>query len=210
MTTTNVRLRSLASLLVASSLLAVPAVADAAGRTPVDPATIRPTLNPTFSWSCWRYDSQTVCDGTRHDEWVALDTEFRCAGQPVYSTGTDDRTLRRWGDAEGRALRTHGTATIRETLSLQPDMSGTTARGIGQFSERYQYLVPGDLASRIVAISGIDATVTLPGAGVVFHDVGVKAFDIEDNVLYEHGPKDVLDDGIEAAFDQLCQAFLDS
>jgi hypothetical protein len=37
------------------------------------------------------------------------------------------------------------------------------------------------------------------------HDVGVKSFDIEDNVLFAHGPHEVLDD-FEAAFDDVCDA----
>jgi hypothetical protein len=37
------------------------------------------------------------------------------------------------------------------------------------------------------------------------HDVGVKSFDIEDDVLFARGPHEVLDD-FEAAIDKVCDA----
>jgi hypothetical protein len=37
------------------------------------------------------------------------------------------------------------------------------------------------------------------------HDVGVKSFDIEGNVLFAHGQHEVLDD-FDAAFAKVCEA----
>jgi hypothetical protein len=179
--------------------------AGAAARTPVDPSIMQPPLNPTFDWSCWRTDDKTVCDGERHLSWTAVDTEIPCAGETMYSTGTDDRFLRRWGDAQGLALQSHGVADIRETLALNPDMTGITARAIGHFSQRFSYAVPGDQATRVEVQSGNDVTVVIPRTGLVMHDVGVKSFDINDNVLLAHGQHDVLDD-FDAAFGKVCDA----
>jgi hypothetical protein len=176
------------------------------GPAPVDPATITPPLNPTFSWDCRRAGTNTICDGERSDAWEAVNTEIPCGDGWLWSTGTDDRTLRRFGDALGRAVRTQGHATIRETLSLSPDMSGPTASLIGQFNDRYRYSTPGDLSTRVQVISGIDLRVTVVGQGVVVRDVGVKAFDIEDNELFAHGPKDLED--FDAAFARICAALL--
>ena len=56
-----------------------------------------------------------------------------------------------------------------------------------------------------LSVTGIDVTVTGAGVGLVIHDVGIKAFDIEDNVLLAHGPHPVLDD--PDAFAKLCDSF---
>jgi hypothetical protein len=197
--------RALVTLIGAIALLTTPGAAGAAGRSPVDPAIMQPPLNPTFEWNCWRTDGGTVCDGERHLSWTAVDTGLPCPAGTIYSTGTDDRFLRRWGDAQGRALHSHAVADLRDTLSLSPDMTGATARGMGQFSERFTYAVPGDQATRVVAQSGNDVTVVMPGTGLVLHDVGVKSFDIEDNVLFAHGQHPVVED-FDAAFAKVCAA----
>jgi hypothetical protein len=197
--------RLLLALLATIPLLVPAAAAGATGRTPVDPSIMQPALNPTFTWTCWRMDDKTMCDGERHDSWTAVDTGIPCAGGTIYSTGTDDRTLRRWGDAEGLALHSHGVADARDTLALNPAMTGTTAQAVGHFSQRFSYGVPGDASTRVEVFSGSDVTVVVPGTGLVMHDVGVKSFDIEDNVLFAHGPHEVLED-FEAAFAKVCDA----
>ena len=179
--------------------------ASASERTPVDPSIMQPALNPTFTWECWRIDDTTVCDGERHQAWTAADTGLPCAAGPIYSTGADDRFLRRTGDAAGRALHSHGVANISETLALNPDGTGRTASSAGHFSQRFSYAVPGDQSTRVEVFSGNDVTVVVPGTGLVIHDVGVKSFDIDDNVLFAHGPHDLLEDP-DAAFAKVCDA----
>lgn len=186
--------------------LLLPATAGAAtGTTPVDPSIMQPPLEDNFTWRCWRIDHQTVCDGERHDSWMAADTGLPCPGATIYSTATDDRSGRRWGDADGRALHEHFVADIKETLALDPEMTGTTAQGIGRFSLGVSFAVPGDLSTRVVVQSGSDATVVIPGTGLVIHDVGVKAFDIDENVVFAHGQHEVLDD-FDGAFAKVCDA----
>jgi len=202
--TTTLR-RLLLTILAAIPLLAPATAAGATGRTPVDPSIMRPALNPTFDWTCWRMDDKTMCDGERHNSWTALDTGLSCAGGTIYTAGTDDRFLRRWGDAEGLSLHSHGVADSRETLTLNPEMTGTTAEAFGHFSQRFSYGIPGDASTRVEVFSGNDVTVVVPGTGLVMHDVGVKSFDIEDNVLFAHGPHEVLDDP-DAAFAKVCDA----
>jgi hypothetical protein len=102
-------------------------------------------------------------------------------------------------------VHSHGVADVSETLALHPDMTGTTARAIGRFSQRFTYAVPGDPSTRIEVLSGVDVSVVVPGTGQVMHDVGVKSFDIEGNVLFAHGPHEVLDD-FDAAFLRVCAA----
>lgn len=146
-----------------------------------------------------------MCDGERHDSWTAIDTGIPCAGGTIYSTGTDDRSLRRWGDAEGLALHSHGVADARETLALNPEMTGTTARAFGHFSQRFTYGVPGDASTRVEVFSGTTSPWWSPEPGWSYTTWGVKSFDIEGNVLFAHGQHEVLDD-FDAAFAKVCEA----
>jgi hypothetical protein len=192
--------------LIATALALSPATtANAGAHGTVDPAIMQPPLNPTFTWTCSRSGPGFICDGVRHDSWTAEPTDLPCSAGTIYSTATDDRRLRRWSDAQGRALHSHSVAQIDETLSLDPQLNGITARADGHFSERFLYAVPGELSSRTVIQSGIDVTVTMPGNGLVMHDVGVKAFDIEDNLLWAHGQHDLFP-SFEAGFAKVCDA----
>jgi hypothetical protein len=74
--------------------------------------------------------------------------------------------------------------------------------GIGRFTQRFEYAIPGDLSSRTRSPDG--STVTGAGVGLVFHEVGIKAIDIDDNVLLVHGPHPIHDEG---AWLQVCDAF---
>ena len=106
----------------------------------------------------------------------------------------------------GLALRTLQHVDIRETLSLSADGTGPTLRGLAHFEEHFEYPIPGDLSSRTDTYTGLDLHVTGPGVGLVVHDVGLKTFDIDDNVLAAHGPHPILED-FEGTFAQLCDAF---
>jgi len=199
--------RKAMAILISVLALLVPASASAGQPDSVDPAIMQPALNPAFSpWDCWRTGTGIVCDGSSVLVWKGAETEFTCDGGPVYSTGTDKRTLRRFGDQAGLALKTNGHVDIRETLSLTADGSGPTLQGIAHWDDHYKYLVPGDLSSRIVTRTGIDVAVTGTGVGLVIHELGIKAFDIDDNLLLVHGPHPVLDD-FEGSFAKLCDAF---
>jgi len=199
--------RWLLMLVTLALMLAAPAGASAGRPDAVDPGNMQPALNPTFApWDCWRTGAGIVCDGRRAESWTNEPIGLECDGRPVYSTGSDVRTLRRVGDADGLALSARTHVMIDETVSLQPDGSGPVLTGIARFTEHYVYLTPGDLSTRTVRITGIDLHGTAPGVGLIFHDVGIKSFDIDDNVLFAHGPHPLLED-FEGTFAKVCDAF---
>jgi hypothetical protein len=173
----------------------------------VDPAIMQPALNPGFApWDCWRTGTGINCDGQQSISWTNEPTPFVCDGQTVYSTGTDVRTMRRTGDADGLALVTRAHITIDEVLTLQPDGSGPALSGRARFELTFEYSTPGDGSTRTERYTGIDVHVTAPGVGLILHDVGVKTFDIDGNVVLARGPHPLLED-FDAAFASLCDAF---
>src|SRR4029078_4386074 len=96
--------------------------------------------------------------------------------------------MRRYGDANGLALKTVVHVDIRGILGFEPDLSGPNLAGRGSCQQTYSSLVPGHLSTRTDLYTGLDVKLTAPGVGLIVHDVGVKTFDIDDNVLFVHRP----------------------
>ena len=191
------------------AVLLAPASALAGRDESVDPATMQPALNPTFApWECWRAGPGITCVGHRNLAWTNAAWGIDCEAGSIFGTGTDERTLTRYGDAQGRALSSRQHVEIKEVISVQPDGSGPTLNGVGLFQEHYEYLVPGDLSSRTDTYTGLDVRVTGPGVGLVALDTGVKTFDIDDNVLFIHGRHDAVED-FDGMLQQICDAFLE-
>jgi hypothetical protein len=190
------------------AVLLVPTSALAGRNESVDPAIMQPGLNPDFApWECWRAGDGITCYGEFEESWVNQAwADADCDGRAIYGTGGQHRTLTRHGDADGRALWSKQHVEIKEQLSMQPDGSGPTMRGVGLFEESYAYAVPGDFSTRTDTYTGLDASITAPGYGLVLHDVGVKTFDTDGNVLFRHGPHPIVDD-FEAAMQNVCDAF---
>jgi hypothetical protein len=200
----NHRPRLARAVLLAAMLVIASVGGVSAGRsTSVDPALMTPALNPAFTWECWSAGDRIVCDGELTESYLV--DAFPCEAGPMWIRGTDSRHVRRVSDSDGRALRSLLTVQIRDELSLSRSFEGIVAKGRAQFSVAFDYVIPGDLSSRISVLRGADAIVTIPGQGLVLHDVGVKAYDFADNLLFAHGQHPIVDD-FEAAVGRVCDA----
>ena len=198
--------RILIGMAVLALALSAP-VGVAAGRgESVDPLLMQPPLNATYGpWECWRTGAGITCEGHRTLTAVGVETGIVCDGRPVYTNEVDVRTQRRYGDENGMALKTIMHVDIRGVLGFEADLSGPNLVGRGIFQETFEYGVPGDLSTRTDRYTGMDVKLTGPGVGLIVHDVGIKVFDIDDNVLFMHGPHPVVDD-FDAAFAGICPA----
>jgi len=198
--------RILMAMAVLALALSAPVGVTAGRGESVDPALMQPPLNASFGpWECWRTGTGITCEGQRTLTAVGAESLFVCDGRPVYTNEVDRRTQRRYGDENGLALKTVMHVDIRGILGFEPDLSGPVLTGRGIYEETYYYIVPGDLSSRTDRYTGLDVRITGPGVGLVVHDVGVKTFDIDDNVLFAHGPHPVVGD-FETAFAGVCPA----
>ena len=199
--------RRLATALLLAGVLALASTGGVAAgrRDAVDPAFLTPALNPDFAWECWRAGDKIICEGHATVSYEAEEV-FPCSdGGAIYLTGTDTRTIRRVSDSEGRAVSSLLFVTARDRASRSPDFDGIVAYGRGQFSVSFDWPVPGDLESRTSVLRGMDLSVTIPGQGLVLHQVGVISYDFHDNLLFARGVHPIVDDP-EAAFEQLCLA----
>lgn len=199
--------RTVLGLAVLVLAFAAPAGVAAGRGEGVDPLLMQPPLNASFApWECWRTGIGITCEGHRTLTAVGAETGLVCDGRMMYTDEVDQRTQRRYGDENGLALKTIAHVDLRGILGLTPDLSGPNLVGRGVFEETFEYGVPGDLSTRTDRYTGLDVRVTGPGVGLVVHDVGIKTFDIDDNLLFAHGPHPVVED-FEGTFAQLCPAF---
>ena len=198
--------RTLIGLAVLALALSAPAAVAAGRGESVDPALMQPPLNESFGpWECWRTGTGITCEGHRTLTAVGAETGFVCDGQPVYTNEVDVRTQHRYGDENGLALKTIQHVDIRGVLGFEQDLSGPNLAGRGIFQETFEYAVPGDLSTRTDRYTGLDVKLIGPGVGLVVHDVGIKTYDIEDNLLFAKGPHPVAED-FESAFAGVCPA----
>ena len=201
-----------AALLVLVLTLGLTGIAAAGRANSVDPAFVTPALNPTFAWECWGAGDQIVCEGTATESWSGVEIGVCDDGGALYSAGFDSRRIRRVSDAEGRALTSQLFVQARDTVSRSPTMDGTVAWGVGQFYVSFDWAVPGDQSTRTSVLHGADTSVTVPGQGLLLHQVGVISYDIDDNLLFARGVHPIVDDA-DAAFEQLftqtCDALAD-
>ena len=197
--------RTAAAMVAAALLTLMTAVSASAGRPDsVDPSLMTPPLNPGFTWECWGAGDRIVCDGVRTTTYEAAEA-IPCDDGWIYATGIARDTLRRIGDADGRALTTLGTTRIDDTLSRSPAFDGIVGSARGSWTDFYEYGVPGDLSSRVVTRRGVELVLTIPGQGMVVLDAGIKSWDIEGNILFARGPHDLVED-IDGAIGRACDA----
>ena len=187
-------------------LLSAAPLAVAAAPAPVDPSTLTPPPNPNFDWTCVTRGNGIVCDGTEVSSAVdGTNPDFACDGNPILVTFTQTLTARRSHDAAGRVTRNHTVGTFDERWRLAGSDVVLTSRG--RWTLTVDYAVPGDVTSRTNTYTGNTLTVSAPGEGVIFQNIGrTKLNWDESEVLAVSGHQDMLFD-FEGAIAAACAAF---
>jgi hypothetical protein len=94
-------------------------------------------------------------------------------------------------------------------VQIKIDVSGVVTNPVnGQsVSNPSHQMVTLDLIEGTETVAGLVYSVTVPGVGVAFHDVGRVVFDAEGNTIFEAGPHDVLNTaGDHAVRTRFCEA----
>lgn len=200
------------TLPLAGLLWLVMATAAAAGSPhTVDPSTAIPPLNPGFApWSCTATGNGSICRGSEAFDWVDADLGLTCDGRAIFTTGSASTDSTRYGQADGRATRTSFHSEASEVWTLAPGSPGPTLHVRAHFNERFDYPVPGDVASRVYTLTGGYYEVTAPGHGLVWHDVGFSQVAPGPNGPIEtlHGPHDSANGILELILPAACEVLL--
>ena len=162
---------------VAASVL-LPAPTSMASTGDVDPATLTPALNPTFTWSCAATGGGITCHGERRTEYGPEAAGFDCDGRAVYVTGRGADRATRWHTVDGAATRTVVTRSFPEDrLTLTEDGSGPAVVSRQHWTQHYRYPTPGELSTRVLVETGQVLMVIGPaGAGKLFQLTGRTEF----------------------------------
>src|SRR4051812_17657216 len=100
---------ALVSLVLTAVVVATLAAAPVSAQPPhtVDPALMRPTLNPEYApWTCVVAGTGITCTGYQDIAYTNEPIGLQCGGQDVFVTGVQRSKFVRWHDLDGRALKT--------------------------------------------------------------------------------------------------------
>jgi hypothetical protein len=189
-------------------LLAGPSMAQAASPHEVDPLTMTPALNPSFTWTCFTAGAGITCQGTMDATYSHEQMDLECDGRPVYISGGGREFMTRWHTAEGLATKTIIHLDYPgDHLTLSPDGTGPEVVISGHWNRHYVYPTPGELSTRTLTEVGNVYTVT-DGTRRLFQSSGYLRWMPGDDfnaVDVVHGPHEVEADF--AAFDAaICDA----
>lgn len=189
----------LATGLVGLAAAAIAAPVSASSPHQVDPATVKPALNPDFApWNCFESGQGITCQGSFQPTYANEPIGLQCDGQDVYISGAGREFITRWHTADGLATKTVVHLDYpADVFSLSPTGAGPSVTVRGHFNRHYVYLVPGDRTSRVMTEVGAIYLVNVPGQGIVVHDTGPVTFAPGQEfevITSQHGVHDVYDD----------------
>jgi hypothetical protein len=148
---------------------------------------------PPPSWyTCKDTGSGAICHGSQTFEHVAGSDGTCPQGFDILENGYKEETATRYYDRDGNLVRRvlHDVYPVGHPLNvLYNSQTGKSVPYTADFTERDDFAVPGDFDSITARFTGNGYTVTLPGGGLLVHDVGVFTFAPDGSILEDHGPK---------------------
>ena len=189
--------RGLCALMFATAGLAATAAPAAAG-TSLNPA-------PPSWYTCKPTGSGTICHGTMSFEYFSGFDGTCPQGFNILENAPKDETGTRYYDRDGNLIRRvlHDIFPVGNPLNvLYNSQTGKSVPYRTDVTETDTLAVPGDLSSATTRITGNLYTVTLPGGGLLVHDVGNFTFAPDGSILEDHGPKMLF----SGQTDKLCAA----
>jgi hypothetical protein len=207
MTSASARAVRRGSLLTSAALAAAALALFAGGasaHTSPDPG-VTLTPPPPDGYSCQTTGSGTICQ-RRMDFTHVAGYDGTCPqGFDLLENGHTVEIGHRYYDRDGFLVR----RDLHESYSAQDPMNviynsvtGTSVPYSTYYTEFDTFAVPGDFDTMTARNNGNFYTVTLPGAGLLAHDVGEFTFSPDGDVLVDHGPKMLFDGDVA----KLCTA----
>jgi hypothetical protein len=190
----------LIALLAIGTWTAHPAVA--AGLNPPPPGPAR----------CQTTGQGTICQGSK--PLVYIDPNgllgLTCNGVAIIETGNGILSYTVFYNQDGNATRAilHAAQNGGQGNTLTNAATGKSVPFDEHFTEHFEFTTPGNLDTATEQFTGLFYNVTVPGRGVVLHDVGRVSFDLFPHITSIQGPHDVFATllGQSGALDQFCTA----
>ena len=150
--------------------------------------------------TCQTTGQGTICQGSFTGSDVNLDIGVSCGSFQVLQNGTFTIRFTVFYNQEGNG--TQGIFHESERGTLSNSVTGTSVPFEEDFTLTIMLATPGDFSTATFTYTGQVYTVTLPGSGLIVHDVGKAVFDANGNLIFEGGPHQLLDNQVQ----QLCAA----
>lgn len=149
--------------------------------------------------TCQTTGQGTICQGSLTGSEV-FDTGVSCGSFQVLQS--DTFTIRFtifYNQAENvtqAAFHTRGVGTLSNSVT------GTSVPFEEHFTFTETFATPGDFSTVTATFTGQVYTVTLPGSGLILHDVGKVVFAPDGTITFEGGPHQELNNQVQ----ELCAA----
>jgi hypothetical protein len=200
--TALVRRSAGAAVALTVALAFVPGAGGASAAPPTAPTLVPPPLD---WYSCQTTGSGTVCHGTQDFSHTGGFDGTCPQGFDILDNGAEHETGHRYYDRQGFLVKRvlHDVYPVGDPRNVfYNSVTGKTVAYRADVIESDSFGVPGDFASVTATVTGELYSATLPGSGLLVHDVGTFMFAPDGEVLVDHGPK-MLFSGDNAA---LCAA----
>ena len=148
---------------------------------------------PPPSWyTCKPTGRGAICHGSQTFEHFAGFDGTCPQGFDILENGYKAATATRYYDRDANLVRRvlHDVYPVGHPLNvLYNSQTGKSIPYTADVTETDDFAVPGDFDSITARFTGNGYTVTLPGGGLLVHDVGVFTFAPDGSILEDHGPK---------------------
>lgn len=171
-------------LAVVATAIAATAPASAGADTTLNPP-------PPDFYTCQTNGSGTVCHG-KHSGSYSGGFDGTCPqGFDILENGFVEETAARYYDRDGNLVRRvlHDRWPATADNILYNSQTGKSVRYTTDITEFDTFAVPGDFDTVTARFVGNHYTVTVPGDGLLVHDVGVLGFGPDGSIVENHGPK---------------------
>ena len=160
------------------------------------------TPPPPPGATCHTTGQGTICKGSFPDSIVNDFFGVSCGSFQVLESATATQRFTVYYNEEGNV--TQGIFHIRLVGTLTNSMTGTSVPEQESATDIQTFATPGDFSTVTSAITGQLMKVTLPGSGLIVHDVGKVVFAPDHSITFERGPHQLTDH----QWEQLCAALL--
>ena len=144
------------------------------------------TPPPPPGASCHTTGQGTICQGSFTDPIENAPLGVSCGSFQVLQNGTFTIRFTLFYNQAGNV--TQAVFHIREEGTLSNSVTGKSV----PFEEHYTFTItfatPADFSSATATATGQVYTVTLPGSGLILHDVGKIVFAPDGTITFEGGP----------------------
>jgi hypothetical protein len=150
--------------------------------------------------TCQTTGQGIICHGSVTGSDVNADIGVSCDSFQVLESATFTDTFTLFYDQTGNV--TKAVFHIRIVGTLSNSLTGTSVPEEAHYTQTTTFATPGDFSTRTDTYTGQVYTVTLPGGGLILHDVGKVVLASDGTITFEGGPHQELHNQLQ----KLCAA----